>query len=608
MKTSIIIVSYNTLEYTSLCIKSIRQHTLAGSYEIIVIDNNSNDGSVIWLQAQPDVKLICNKKNEGFPKACNQGIEAAEHGTDILLLNSDTIVTPRWLDQLQIALYSRADIGAVGCVTNKCSCGQEVSVPYTETEGILPFADSFNKSDCEKWEQRLKLVGFCFLTKRSVADQVGFLDEQFTPGNYEDDDYSLRIVMAGYKLLLCKDTFIHHFGSASFGKSENSAEFVRKQQFFQELLDRNFKKFIAKWDFSEEYGVGIGAEVQAYINYSIQNCKKILVLNCGCGDILLLIKQLCPEAKLTAFERNPQEARIAQLIAKIKVYIDIDDIFSLIAPRFDLIILGDSLSYSRNPRLFTEKIATLLNEEGILLGRVNNSMHWSLFQQSMRGYGPNYKQISAGMDCINYFSKRDVVELIEGLQYKNLQILGGIEGNSDGAFITEILKSKIVRTRQEAEAGLWLFMAQKTESDRYKEYWKRYKEMAEVIASFPVAEISEEQCRLIWKRYYAIGALPAELSDVLRLERIEGYVESVISLALAIYSQQRKTALSLLIEAYKIFSADDQIIYTLSYLLKAQGNETAAFQILAKYEGNNSDILQLKDELQVEKDQKRGAD
>ena len=204
MKTSIIIVSYNTLEYTQLCIKSIRDHTLAGSYEIIVVDNNSVDGSVAWLQEQPDVNLICNKENAGFPKGCNQGIMTATEGYDIVLLNSDTIVTPRWLSQLQKALYSSADIGAVSCVTNECSYGQNISVPYTDIKEVFSFANKFNKSDYKKWEQRLKLVGFCFLAKRSVVDQIGFFDEQFSPGNYEDDDYSLRIIKAGTSCFYAK--------------------------------------------------------------------------------------------------------------------------------------------------------------------------------------------------------------------------------------------------------------------------------------------------------------------------------------------------------------------------------------------------------------------
>ncbi|MDF2520933.1 MAG: hypothetical protein K0R84_1561, partial [Clostridia bacterium] len=89
-KTSIIILTYNNLEYNKLCIESIREYTQKGTYEIIIVDNHSTDGTVEWLKEQKDLRLILNDENQGFPKGCNQGIEMAEEGNDILLLNNDT--------------------------------------------------------------------------------------------------------------------------------------------------------------------------------------------------------------------------------------------------------------------------------------------------------------------------------------------------------------------------------------------------------------------------------------------------------------------------------------------------------------------------------------
>ena len=214
-KTSIIILSYNNYAYTKFCIESIRRYTKPGSYEIIVVDNASRDESVNWLRLQSDVRGIYNQKNQGFPKGCNQGMKLAS-GDSILLLNNDTIVTPRWLEQLRTALYSASDIGAVSCVTNACSNFQQIEVPYKDIKGLFAFADQYNHLDSTKWEKSLTLVGFCFLFRRELYDTLGGLDEAFSPGNCEDDDFSIRIWLAGYKCILCRDTFIHHFGSASF--------------------------------------------------------------------------------------------------------------------------------------------------------------------------------------------------------------------------------------------------------------------------------------------------------------------------------------------------------------------------------------------------------
>ncbi len=250
--TSIIILSYNTDQYNQLCIESIREYTEPGTYEIIVIDNASKDGSVSWLKKQADVKLICNKTNKGFPKGCNQGLAVAK-GSELLLLNSDTIVTKNWLTNLRTALYSSKKIGAVSCVTNFCSNGQQIEVPYHDIEGMHGFAAEYNATDPNKWELRTTLVGFCYLFKREILENVGLLDEAYTPGNYEDDDYSIRILEHGYDLLLCYDTFIHHFGSASFVQSNNPEVERQKKEKYIALLKRNEDFFQSRWHLPLDY-------------------------------------------------------------------------------------------------------------------------------------------------------------------------------------------------------------------------------------------------------------------------------------------------------------------------------------------------------------------
>ena len=103
--TSIIILSYNNLNYTKQCIESIRKYTSNENYEIIVIDNNSNEETTNWLKLQYDIKLQLNTTNNGFPGGCNDGIKFANPMNDILLLNNDIVVTKNWLTNLKIALY-----------------------------------------------------------------------------------------------------------------------------------------------------------------------------------------------------------------------------------------------------------------------------------------------------------------------------------------------------------------------------------------------------------------------------------------------------------------------------------------------------------------------
>ncbi|MCR3759843.1 glycosyltransferase family 2 protein [Clostridium felsineum] len=235
MKTSIIILTYNNFLYSKKCIESIRKYTKRSAYEIIVVDNNSKDETKNWLSRQKDIKKIYNSTNLGFPKGCNLGIKAAS-GSEMLFLNNDVVVAENWLSNLKKCLYSNSEIGAVGPVTNRCSGIQQINVKYNSLVEMHEFSKKYNISNSRKWIKTDKLVGFCILIKRVVMEKVGLFDERFTPGNFEDDDYCLRIRKKGYRLFICRDTFIHHYGCVSFGNYG-----------YGKLIRTNKIKFEKKW-------------------------------------------------------------------------------------------------------------------------------------------------------------------------------------------------------------------------------------------------------------------------------------------------------------------------------------------------------------------------
>ncbi|AAK80303.1 GT2 family glycosyltransferase [Clostridium acetobutylicum] len=235
MKTSIIILTCNNLRYSRRCIESIKKYTEKEAYEIIVVDNNSNDGTRNWLSKQKAIKKIYNNVNVGFPRGCNMGIKVA-CGSEVLLLNNDVVVTHNWLNNLRNCLYSSYEIGAVGPISNNCSNGQKINVRYDSIEDMHRFSKKYNISNKKKWTEVKRLIGFCFLIKRNVIRKVGLFDERFTPGNFEDDDYCIRMRKIGFRLMLCKDTFVHHYGSVSFKNTQ-----------YLKLLEVNKSKLEKKW-------------------------------------------------------------------------------------------------------------------------------------------------------------------------------------------------------------------------------------------------------------------------------------------------------------------------------------------------------------------------
>ena len=234
--TSIVILTHNQLAYTQKCLESIRFYTRE-PYELIVVDNGSSDGSVDYLRGQSDVKVVENNENLGFPAGCNQGIRASQ-GQQILLLNNDVIATTGWLDRMLRALHSAADVGLVGPCTNCISGPQQVPVTYTDLASLDGFAWEWAKTHDRMWQTTDRLVGFCLLFRRSLVDEIGLLDERFGIGNFEDDDFCRRAHHAGYRSVICRDCFVHHFGSATFRDVGLD---------FDKLLSDNEQLFHEKW-------------------------------------------------------------------------------------------------------------------------------------------------------------------------------------------------------------------------------------------------------------------------------------------------------------------------------------------------------------------------
>jgi GT2 family glycosyltransferase/tetratricopeptide (TPR) repeat protein len=234
--TSIIILTHNELPYTRMCLDSIRLST-DEPYELIVVDNASTDGTVEYLQTLPEIKLIQNAQNLGFPKAVNQGIQKST-GRQILLLNNDCIVPTAWLHRMVRALHNDPKIALVGPCSNLVSGEQEVKVYYDDLSGLDGFAWDFGRTHDRNLEDTDRLVGFCLLIRRELIDKIGLLDERFGLGCFEDDDYCRRALLAGFRVVIARDAFVHHFGGQTFRASGVD---------FAALMEKNRRLFDAKW-------------------------------------------------------------------------------------------------------------------------------------------------------------------------------------------------------------------------------------------------------------------------------------------------------------------------------------------------------------------------
>jgi len=242
---SIIIVTHQSAEYVQPCLDSLRRNTCYPAWEVIVVDNDSRDGTVELVAQQaalePRIRVVRNASNAGFAAGNNLGVRHAR-GEYLVLLNMDTVVTPGWLERLMRHLRHDPSVGMVVPVTNSAGNEVMINVGYTNLQEMEDFALDLARDNMGiALEIRVGPL-FCALVPRSVWEKVGELDERFEVGMFEDDDYSHRIARAGCRIVAAEDCFVHHFGQGAFSK-------LSPRQ-YQEVFDQNRRRFEEKWGFS----------------------------------------------------------------------------------------------------------------------------------------------------------------------------------------------------------------------------------------------------------------------------------------------------------------------------------------------------------------------
>src|ERR1035437_4840537 len=149
---TIVILTWNALDYTKGCLESLRAYTDYPDYRVIVADNGSSDGTIEYLRSLPWVKVLLNGDNLGFAAGNNRAIRIADPASDVVLLNNDTeLHQPDWLARLQACAYASPDIGVVGCRRNSSfdplTAGKKSITAVSRKTGILQSATNVQMQD-----------------------------------------------------------------------------------------------------------------------------------------------------------------------------------------------------------------------------------------------------------------------------------------------------------------------------------------------------------------------------------------------------------------------------------------------------------------------------
>lgn len=238
---SIVLVCWNNKAYLDPCLKSLYEGGLKSSFDVVVVDNGSTDGSQQMLaEKYPQVKVIQNAGNVGLGKASNQGIEET-NGRHVLLLNNDTLVNAPALDVLVEYLDAHPRAGATaGRLLNPDGSFQSGFAPFSTLLeeflivtriGELLWTGYPSHGDAQEIKETGWMSSACLLVRRAALDQIGLLDEgYFIYGDEADLQY--RLNKAGWKVVFLPNSSIVHFGGRSMDRWKRRKMVYRGKMMF----------------------------------------------------------------------------------------------------------------------------------------------------------------------------------------------------------------------------------------------------------------------------------------------------------------------------------------------------------------------------------------
>jgi GT2 family glycosyltransferase len=224
---TIVVPVYGDVESLLACIASLKENIDFDRDQVLLVNDCGPDADAIEraviasLDGHRGFRYERNAENLGFVGNCNRAVfELDTSDNDILLLNSDTVTTPGFLDEMREVLYAAEDHGVVCARSNNATIA---SIPFRLTHGSAPRTEARTVAVFDalsdylpRWYVSPVSMGFCFLTRRSLIREHGLFDNVFAPGYGEENDYCLRINAHGYKSLISNRALVLHAGSKSF--------------------------------------------------------------------------------------------------------------------------------------------------------------------------------------------------------------------------------------------------------------------------------------------------------------------------------------------------------------------------------------------------------
>lgn len=385
---SIYVLGYNRIQKTKYCVECILEHTRDIDYELILVDNGSEDGTCEYFQSVPWKKKVIIRVSHNIGSAYPwQTVKRIYKGKYLVTVANDVYVTKNWLSNLIVCMKSDQKIGFVSPVSSNVSNLQEVDLGFKDMEDMQQKAAEFNRSDPLKWEERMRLITILSIYKREIIDLVGTNDYGFIH-DFGEDDYAARLRRSGYKLILCGDTYVFHDHDFRRGEDKDAIQFQKSLESGRNAYKEKYHGLDA-WDDILNFERGLITMLQPGVfRKSAIHC---LCIDIKCGTPVLEIRN--------HFRKNGNRHEVVShtFTTEAKYYAELQqlsqdtvcDRMEFIQEHYlngsmDIILLGEPVNTYHRPVALVQKLLGFLGKGGILLLKIRNQEDYPSLLQAMK--------------------------------------------------------------------------------------------------------------------------------------------------------------------------------------------------------------------------------
>jgi GT2 family glycosyltransferase len=383
-EVSIVVQAYNRLEKTKRCVESVLKYTKNVDYELILLDNGSEDGTLDYFQSVPYEKktVIHVTRNIGvaYPilTMCLNQL-----GRFVCFIPNDLIVTAHWLENLLICIKSDDRIGMVNPVCSNTSNLQCVEFTYKNDAEMQEKARQFNRSDPRKWEDRQRLITLGTLYRKEALLAIGWpVGDVGFFHDFGDDDNTFRIRRMGYRAVLAGDTWVCHDHRVNAGEGKDPEEFQKSLHIGRKNFQEKYFGVDA-WDDVNNYYI-------PYLPYLPAPCRKggmrILGIDVKCGTPILDLKNWLRKAglfdgELSAFTQDPKYWMDLKTICTGPVVCDREEFLpdSFLPESFDYVVADRPVNRYHEPQKILNDLFSLCRRGGVVICKLKNTFSFQSY-------------------------------------------------------------------------------------------------------------------------------------------------------------------------------------------------------------------------------------